>query len=296
MTDLAALRREYAQKMLERAGVSSPRLEDAYATIPREDFLAPGPWSLFSPSGYGKTKDADPKHLYDDVLVALVPEKRINNGQPSGHAMWINAADPRPGEHVVHIGAGTGYYTALLAHLVGPTGRVTAIEFDADLAARALANLKPWLNVALLHGDGAVLSFDPADVIYVNAGVTRPANSWLDNLKQDGRLVLPFTASTGPGQFPPGVMFRFERRGDEYLVNVISAAGFVPFEGLREPEHDEALSKAFADGDVKRVTRLVRGGDWPDDNVWLRGPGWILLGDHAGGGGKIPQAGGGARA
>jgi len=41
------------------------------------------------------------------------------------------------GEHVVHIGAGVGYYTAILAKLVGAEGRVTAIEFDAELAARA---------------------------------------------------------------------------------------------------------------------------------------------------------------
>lgn len=277
MTDLAAPRQAYARKIMARAGVASPRLEEAYAVIPREDFVGPGPWALFRAKGYGLTEDADPRHLYDDVLVALVPEKHINNGQPSGHAMWLSAADAQPGDHVVHVGPGTGYYTAILAHLVGPSGRVTAVEYDPDLAAKARTNLKPWPNVTVLQGDGATATFDPADVIYVNAGVTRPANSWLDNLKEGGRLVLPFTASAGPGQIPPGAMLRFQRRGDEYLVNVISAAGFVPFEGLREPEHDAALSKAFTDGDVTRVTRLVRGGDWPDENVWLRGPGWTLL-------------------
>lgn len=277
MSDLAALRRVYARKIMARAGVVSPRLEEAFAAIPREDFVGPGPWAVIRASGYGLTEDANPRHLYDDVLVALVPEKRINNGQPSGHAMWLNAADLQPGDHVVHVGAGTGYYTAILAHLVGPSGRVTAIEYDPDLAAKARADLKPWPNVSVLQGDGASLPFDPADVIYVNAGVTRPAETWLDNLKEGGRLVVPFTASTGPGQIPPGVMLCFQRRGDEYRVSVISAAGFVPFEGLREPGHDEALSKAFAAGDVTRVRRLVRGGDWPDENVWLRGPGWTLL-------------------
>lgn len=277
MTDLAPLRRTYARTILERAGISSPRLEEAFATIPREDFVGPGPWSVFGASGSGVTDDADPRRLYNDVLVALVPERRINNGQPSGHALWLSAADPRPGDHAVHIGAGTGYYTALLAHLVGPSGRVTAIEYDAGLAAKALENLKPWPNVAVLQGDGASLPFDPADVVYVNAGVTRPAESWLDGLKEGGRLVLPFTASAGPGQIPPGVMFRFERSGAEFRASVVSNAGFIPCAGLREPEHDKALSRAFADGDVKRVTRLVRGGDWPDEDVWLRGAGWTLL-------------------
>lgn len=277
MTDLAALRREYARKILARAGVSSPRLEEAYATIPREDFVGPGPWALFRMTGYGLTEDADPRRLYDDVLVALAPEKRINNGQPSGHAMWLNAADPRPGEHVLHVGAGTGYYTAMLAHLVGPSGRVTAIEYDAGLAAKARENLKGHPNVTVLQGDGATLPFDPADVIYVNAGVTRPAESWLDGLKEGGRLVFPLTASSGPGQIPPGAMLRFQRQGMEFKASVVSPAGFIPCEGLRESEHDKALTKAFTDGDVTRVTRLVRGGDWPDEDVWLRGPGWTLL-------------------
>jgi protein-L-isoaspartate(D-aspartate) O-methyltransferase len=275
--DRVQLRRDYARKILERAGVASARLEDAFAAIPRETFVGPGPWSLFSPSGYRGTDDTDLAHLYDDVLVALVPEKHINNGQPSGHAMWLNAADPRPGDHVVHVGAGTGYYSALLAHLVGPSGRVTAIEYDPDLAAKARGNLAEHPNVTVLHGDGCTLLFDPADVIYVNAGVTRPAETWLDGLKEGGRLVLPLTASTGPGQIPPGVMFRFERRGDEFLARVVSPAGFISCEGLREPQFDEALASAFANGDVLRVTRLVRGGDWPDDQVWLRGPGWSLL-------------------
>ncbi len=93
MTDLAAPRQAYARKIMARAGVASPRLEEAYAAIPREDFVGPGPWALFRAKGYGLTEDADPRHLYDDVLVALVPEKHINNGQPSGHAMWLSAAD-----------------------------------------------------------------------------------------------------------------------------------------------------------------------------------------------------------
>ncbi len=276
-SDAADIRRDYARNILERAGVTSPRLEDAFAAIPREDFVGPGPWSLFSFSGYRRTEDADPKHLYDDVLVALVPKKRINNGQPSGHAIWLNAADPRPGDHVVHVGAGTGYYTAMLAHLIGVQGRITAIEYDANLAAKARENLKPYPNVTVLQGDGTTLPFNPADVIYVNAGVTRPAESWLDGLKEGGRLVLPLTASSGPGQIPPGVVFRFERRETDFLATVVSPTAFIPCEGLRETEHGEALAKAFADGDVHRVTRLVRGGDWPDDQVWLRGPGWTLL-------------------
>jgi protein-L-isoaspartate(D-aspartate) O-methyltransferase len=104
--------------------------------------------------------------------------------------MLIAAAAPRPGERVVHIGAGVGYYTAILAHMVGES-RVTAIEFDGGLAERLAANFAGQPNVRALQGDGgAQIEFDPADVIYVNAGATRPADVWLDRLKGGGRLIL----------------------------------------------------------------------------------------------------------
>src|SRR5215469_18032401 len=107
-----------------------PRLEAAFAAVRREAFLGPGPWPLIRFPPYLTTPDNDPVYLYQDVLVGLVTERRLNNGEPSGHAMLMAEADPRPGEHVVHIGAAVGYYTAILAHMLGLGGRVTAIEFD----------------------------------------------------------------------------------------------------------------------------------------------------------------------
>ena len=89
---------------------------------------------------YRITPDPDPVYLYTDDVIGILPERNLNNGQPSLHAALIAAAAPQPGEHVVHIGAGVGYYTAILAELVGIAGRVTAIEFDAELAVRARAN------------------------------------------------------------------------------------------------------------------------------------------------------------
>jgi len=94
----------------------------------------------------------------------------------------------------VHVGAGVGYYTAILAELVGAAGAVTAIEFDAERAARATANFARAPHVRAVHGDGTRVVFEPADVIYVNAGATRPAASWLEQLKEGGRLILPLTA------------------------------------------------------------------------------------------------------
>ena len=138
--ELAIVRRAYAKQMLAVFCVTDPRVEAAFAAVRREAYLGPGPgpwpiWYLFR-RGYVATPSDDPVYLYQDVFVGLIPERNLNNGEPAGHAMLIACADARSGEHAVHIGAGTGYYTAILAHMVGDTGRVTAIEYDPGLAAR----------------------------------------------------------------------------------------------------------------------------------------------------------------
>ena len=139
----------YAQFIVKSSGSADERLISAFAAVPREDYLGPGPWQVFVGSGYIPTISDDPRFLYQDILIALDTDRRINNGQPSLHARCLAAAAPMRGETVVHIGAGTGYYTAVLATLVGPTGWVSAYEIEADLAARAIENLRGFSNVSV---------------------------------------------------------------------------------------------------------------------------------------------------
>src|SRR5260370_25383643 len=128
-TRLKIIRAAYAKQITAAGGVADRRVEAAFAAVPREAFLGPGPWPLLRwKRGYAMSPTRNPVYLYDDVVVAIIPARNRNNGQPSLHAALIASAAPRPGEHVVHIGTGTGYYTAILARLVGRTRRVTAIE------------------------------------------------------------------------------------------------------------------------------------------------------------------------
>lgn len=191
-TELAVLRRAYARQVTFLGNTNNAALENAYADVPREAYLGQGPWPILRRPGYTSTPDADPAWLYSDILVGILPERHLNNGQPSAHAMWIAAAAPSSGEHVVHIGAGVGYYSAIMAHMVGATGALTAIEYDPDLAARATSNLAHLPNAEVVQGDGSVAPFAPADVIYVNAGASRPADTWLNGLKDgDAGFVSP---------------------------------------------------------------------------------------------------------
>jgi hypothetical protein len=63
--------------------VANETIETAFAEVPREDFLSPGPWPIFRMrQAYVPTPTADPVYLYTDDIVGIVPERHINNGQP----------------------------------------------------------------------------------------------------------------------------------------------------------------------------------------------------------------------
>src|SRR5260370_15264768 len=230
-SELAVVRRAYAKHVMAAAGVADRRVEAPCAAVRREHFLGPGPWPILRwGRGYEPTPSRDLVYLYDDVLVGIIPERNLNNGQPWLHAMLIASAAPRRGEHAVHIGAGVGYYTAILHRLVGRTGRVAAIEFDPGLAERTAANFAGQRNVRVAQGDGSQVAFDPAEIIYVNAGATRPADVWLDRLGEGG-TVLPPPASNqgfqGPESIPidlPGGAFPVKRHGDEVSARRISTS------------------------------------------------------------------------
>lgn len=292
-TELAIVRRAYAKQILAYFQVNDARIEAAFAQVPREHYLGPGPWlAMRMTYEYVETPSDDPVYLYTDRLFGLIREKGVNNGQPALHAALMANAGVTAGEHVVHVGAGTGYYTAILTYLVGWTGRVTAIEFDADLASRAARNLAHLPNVRVISGDACTASFDPADVIYVNAGFSRIPTTWLDRLRDGGRLILPMGSRTGMpdaatlGQKPDitlimrlasrQVSFRIERRGEEFHVKPGVPAAFIPAEAMDDAA-DAALVEALEKGDAKKVTRLYRGGaDIPEERCWLRGEGWCL--------------------
>jgi protein-L-isoaspartate(D-aspartate) O-methyltransferase len=148
---LDEIRSFHARLMADASRSRDPRLERIFELVPREAFFPPGPWNiqLAGSQNYLETPSADPTYLYQNTLVALDAEKGINNGTPFFHAAWIGAVAPQPGETVAHIGAGTGYYSAILSMLVRPGGRVIAFEIEEELAAAARRNLAPFENVSV---------------------------------------------------------------------------------------------------------------------------------------------------
>jgi protein-L-isoaspartate(D-aspartate) O-methyltransferase len=278
--EMSTVRRCYARQIMLASGVEDARLEAALAKVPREAFLGPGPWPIMRPpEGYQMTPDDDPIHLYQDVLVGMISEKALNNGQPSFLTFLISLGRLREGEHAVHIGSGLGYYTAIITQIVGDAGKITAIEYEQELAARAAANLSADHHVRVVHGDGSTMPLAPADVIYVNAGAVRPAGTWLDAMKDGGRMILPLTvAYTTEAGHPmtKGAIFLIERKGDDYQAQWKSEAAIYPCVGARDEVSEAALANAFEKGGWEKVTRLYRTGEIDDERCWVRGSGWSL--------------------
>lgn len=153
-------------------------LERAFAATPREDFL----------------------HDDERDRAAVDGPLPIGGGQTSSQPRTVRdmlrLLDVQPGHSVLDVGAGSGWTTALLAHLVGDGGRVHGVELRADLAAWGAANLartgRSWAD--LVAADPGVLgapSLAPFDRVLVSAMADRVPGELVAQLGPEGVLVVP---------------------------------------------------------------------------------------------------------
>jgi protein-L-isoaspartate(D-aspartate) O-methyltransferase len=282
--DLADLRRVYARQVLTLANaLGNTPLEAAYTAIPREAFLGDGEWRINTPWSLHTLIPNDPVLIYQDVVVALDRERGVNNGSPSLHAHWLDVVAPREGERVAHIGAGTGYYSAVLSELVGSEGRVTAIELDAALAARARNNLADRSNVEFVEGNGFEWPQAGVDIVYVNFAASRPAKQWIENLNIGGRLIFPLgvpRASTPMvGQGLNAVALLVTRHTGGYAAKALTRVSFVYAEST-EPmvpaEEINALGDSLQAKDLKDIRSLLWTRPESPNRYWFAGSDWAL--------------------
>jgi protein-L-isoaspartate(D-aspartate) O-methyltransferase len=276
--DLETRRRFYAEEVAMVANLRSPALVEALATVPREQFVPPGPWTVRGETDFGgparQTPDDDPKHVYHNIVVAIDPARQLFNGAPSLLGSAIDALGLEAGHRALHIGTGMGYYTALIAQCVGQSGMVLGIEVDPALAAATSHNLAsmPWAHAA--EGDGRGPFPEPFDAILVNAGVTHPLDAWLDALKPGGRIIMPITATSPQmGPISKGFMVLATRQAEGDLT--VRTVGFVAIYaaiGIRDDAMNAALGRAMMKGPFMPAKRLRRDAHEPSASCWAHGP------------------------
>jgi protein-L-isoaspartate(D-aspartate) O-methyltransferase len=201
---VAADRRERLARKVARSGVSS-RVIHAFESLDRADFVPEG--------------TADP---YIDRPIEIGEHQTTS--QPSLIAQMVDAADLLPNDHVLEIGTGFGFQTALLAAL---TGDVVSIERHGSISTMAGANLaRAGIDgVELVVGDGwkGVPDRGPFDAIIVSAAAERVPEAFVDQLVDGGRLVIPLRADQGDE-----VWLYVRSSGHLVPVRLLTPARFVP--------------------------------------------------------------------
>jgi protein-L-isoaspartate(D-aspartate) O-methyltransferase len=267
------VRRWFAEDLRVTCHLGDERVVAAFAAVPRERFCGPGPWRIrHFVDGYWTTPNNDPHHLYHNVLVALDEARGLNNGEPGLWARHFDKLAIAPGSRVLQIGTGSGYFTAILAELVGATGQVLGFEVDGPLAEAAARNLAPWPQASVRKVAGPPEIEGEWDVIVAFAGLTAPPASWLDALAPGGRALIPLTNDNWWG-FP----LRVDRAADGLAARAAGTIGIFHADGLRDPAEAAAFASVQADAvGLAALKSLRRDPHDKEDTCWLHGAGWCL--------------------
>jgi protein-L-isoaspartate(D-aspartate) O-methyltransferase len=275
---LEQCRRFYSEELRIVAGLESPDLVSAFARVPRERYLGAPPWKLSSgnslkqPSYRTTSSVCD---VYHDVFVALRSEKFLNNGQPSMIARLIAALKLSPGKRVFHCGCGTGYYTAIMAEVVGSKGSVVAAEIDSALAEIAVTNLMNYNHVKVLNRDGADVDPVSCDAILVNAGVTHPHPAWLDGLSEGGVLVLPLSVGRNLGM-NDAMVLGITRWHDQFAAELLSIMTIYSSPSMRDPMLQSMLNDSFESHAMLRLKSVRKDDHDKTDTCIVHAPGFCL--------------------
>lgn len=135
----------------------------------------------------------------------------VTNSQPTTVRAMLALLGVEHGDRVLDVGCGSGWSTALLAHLTGPTGLVVGVELVPEVLAMARANLGRSPRIELHQADPAVLGWPlgaPYDRVLVSADAVVLPNALVRQLRPGGVLVGPVD----------GEMLRVERHGRYIFV------------------------------------------------------------------------------
>lgn len=199
---MATDRARMVERLVEQCIVHDPRLERALRDVPRDAFVPEGDPHLDAPQPIGAGQTISAPHMV---------------------AMMAEALDVRAHHRVLEVGAGSGYHAAVLAKLARHVVAVEVVPELADRARRTLAALGiANVDVVLADGSRGYAPGAPYDRISVAAGAPSIPPPLLDQLADDGLLVIPV------GPMAMQWLMRVDKQGRSESV---CAVRFVPLVG-----------------------------------------------------------------
>ena len=198
-------------KMLMAEGLlKSRRVIKAFGEVPRENFL---PESL--------------KGLaYSDTPLPIPGGQTIS--APHMVAVMSEYLDVKDGQKILEIGAGSGYQAAILSKMA-PRGKIYTVEVVPELTEFAKKNLADYKNVHVFSGDGSIglPEYAPYDRIIATAGCPSIPKPWMDQLKENGRIVAPVG-----GMYEQRLILLEKKNGKILEADLNFPCVFVPLRGL----------------------------------------------------------------
>jgi protein-L-isoaspartate(D-aspartate) O-methyltransferase len=202
------------ERQLKARGIFDQRVLQAFAKVPREEFVAP------------ELRE----RAYEDRPLSIGCSQTIS--QPYIVASMMQSAELRAEDHVLELGTGSGYETALLAEIVRTVVSIERHASLAQMASERLARLG-YMNVEIVVGDGT-LGYPPRapyDVVLVSAAAPQIPPSLVQQLAIEGRMVLPIGSLEGQDVV-------FVKKSPEGIQTArLDGCAFVPLigeEGFRE--------------------------------------------------------------
>ena len=174
LTNYAAEREAMVERQIESRGITDPKILEAFRAVPREAFIS----EEYADLAYG------------DHPLPIEAGQTIS--QPYIVALMIKAAEIKPGDKVLEVGAGSGYAAAVISRIAG---KVVAIERQRELvkiAQQRIARLG-YDNVKIVEGDGTrgCPEEAPFDAILAAARGSQLPPQWVEQLAEGGRIVMP---------------------------------------------------------------------------------------------------------
>ncbi len=210
MTNFAAERDAMIERQIESRGIREPRILEAFRAVPREEFLAKDYADL----------------AYGDHPLPIEAGQTIS--QPYIVALMIQAADIKFGDRVLEVGAGSGYAAAVMSRIAT---EVVAVERQPDLVKVAQERMQRlgFDNVRVVEGDGT-RGWDPEapyDAIVAAASGSHVPKSWIAQLAEGGRIVMP----VGEPNWIQKLIKVTKGPGDKLITEDLGGVRFVPLIG-----------------------------------------------------------------